>query len=393
MSLPLNTFPGFNQVGVVNPAIQAIATIINAEGVDALQGIPPETVAWAKQGTRVTKMNIGKGLIPIRLTSLLGFDPFEGERHYHELSVSTVEVGVTPYALNVRWPVQINMSDIPALISLYGISGIANDVVDSGRAHMADLVASLMIAGQTNSSLSMTAKAYTLAQPGLATGLPLFTDGTTSGVASTNGHYSNPLDKNSRQFKNLFLNAGKITDVTAGVSVFGTMLTKMTQVPHPSKQNMTLGLQVTDVIGGTNMRQAFNRIALQQLQLEVGGSTYAAATSNIYSQDMLAKMAAVTSASGSSAIRYWIAPQLDAHPYLVAHPTYQMWYAVSQTRPSLKWAELAGPNTDFVPQITLFGDGSEECKRSRKISLLGDLDAGIAAGLPHCISAWFETTP
>jgi hypothetical protein len=388
MALPLNAFPGITQVGVVNPAILAIATIINAEGVEAVQGIPPETIAWAKQGTRITKMNVGQGLIPIRLTSLLGFDPFEGERHYHELSVSTVKVGVTPYSLNVRWPVQLNMSDIPALMNLYGISGIANDVVDHGRAHMADLVASLMIAGQTNSVLSMVAKAYTLPQPGLANGLPLFSDGATSGSTT---HYSNPLDINSRQFANLYGAAGKITDVTAGVSVFGKMLTDMTQVPHPSKQNMTLGLQVTDVIGGTNMRQAFNQIALQQLHLDVGGATYAAATTNIYSQDMLAKMAAVTSASGSSAVRYWIAPQLDAHPYLVAHPTYQMWYAVSQTRPTLKWAELAGPNADFIPQITLFGDGSEECRKTRKISLLGDLDAGIAAGLPHCIKAYFET--
>jgi len=242
-SLPLDLFPGFSSVGLVSPAVIALATTFNAEGVSALSGIPPQTVAWADVGSRVTKMSIGQGLIPIRMTSLLGFEKMEGERHYHPLSVSTVKVGVNPYSLALEWPVQVQNSN---LADVYGISGVASDVVEHARAYKADLLASLIIAGMTNSALSMTAKAYTLPQPGLANGLPLFSDGSTSGSTK---HYSNPIDSNSKQFANLFLNAGKITDS----GVMSTVLTNMTQVPHPSKADMTLGLQVTDIFGGTNM--------------------------------------------------------------------------------------------------------------------------------------------
>jgi hypothetical protein len=388
-TLPLDTFPGFSQVGVVNPSVLALATIFNGEGIEALQGIPTQNVAWADVGSRVTKMMIGKGLIPIRLTSLLGFEPMEGERHYHPVNVSTVEVKVAPYQLNLEWPVQLEQAGIQAIKDVYGISGIANDVVEHARAYKADLVASLLIAGQTNSSLSMTAKAYTLAQPSLANGLPLFSDGSTSGSTT---HYANPTDSNSKQFSNLTLNAGKIT----ASGVMSTVLTDMSQVPHPSKNNMTLGLQVTDIIGGTNMLGPFINAALQQLALQTTTSpgNIGVASTNVFTNEMLSKVNTVfANVSGLGAVRYHIAPQLDAHPYIVAHPTYQMWYAISQSRPSLKWAELGGPNPQFTPMITLFGDQSEECKKSRKIRLLGDLDGGIAAGMPHAIHAYFETTP
>jgi hypothetical protein len=46
-----------------------------------------------------------------------------------------------------------------------------------------------------------------------------------------------------------------------------------------------------------------------------------------------------------------------------------------------------------MPQITLMGDGTEYAKLHRKVGLFGDIDAGIAAGLPHAIQAYFETTP
>ena len=384
-SLPLDLFPGFSSVGLVSPAVIALATTFNAEGVSALSGIPPQTVAWADVGSRVTKMSIGQGLIPIRMTSLLGFEKMEGERHYHPLSVSTVKVGVNPYSLALEWPVQVQNSN---LADVYGISGVASDVVEHARAYKADLLASLIIAGMTNSALSMTAKAYTLPQPGLANGLPLFSDGSTSGSTK---HYSNPIDSNSKQFANLFLNAGKITDS----GVMSTVLTNMTQVPHPSKADMTLGLQVTDIFGGTNMLGPFLTMALQTLSLQTTTSpgNIGVASTNVFSQEALAKANSVISAYGLNSVRYHIAPQLDSHPYIVANPTKQMWFAVSQTRPSLKWAELAGPNTEFVPQVTLFGDGSEEARKSRMIRLIADLDGGVAAGLPHSIAAYFETTP
>ena len=284
---------------------------------------------------------------------------------------------------------QLNGAGAPTgLAEFYGISGVAGDVVDHARALKADMMASLLIAGQTNSALSMTALAYTLAQPGYPNGLPLFSDGSTSGAAK---HYSNPLDVNSRQFKNLTLNAGKITDT----GVFGNCMLDMTQVPHPSKSNMTMGLEVTDVIGGTNMLIPFYTLAIQQLALQTTTSpaNLAAATTNIYNPELLAKASSMIGVSGLAPWRFWIAPQLDSHPYLVAHPTYQMWYTVSRTRASGCWAEAGATNKEFVPKVTVMGEGSEEAIKSRKVRLLSDMDGGAAAGLPHFIHQYLETTP
>jgi hypothetical protein len=257
--------------------------------------------------------------------------------------------------------------------------------VQHARAAKADMVASVLMAGFTNSSLGVTAKALTLPQPGNANGLPLFVD------ATQTKHYANPLDATSARFANLFLNAGKIT----ATDVMGTVLTNMTQVPHPSKANMTLGNEVTDLIGGTSMLIPFWKLAIQALSLETTTSpgNLAAATTNPYSGDTIAKATAAIGVSGLSPWRFWIAPQLDAHPYLVANPTKQMWIAISRTRNGAAWCEMAGPNTEFAPVVTLLGDGTEEARKTRKVRLFGDLDGGAAAGLPHFAQMYFETTP
>lgn len=383
-----NLFPGFTSYGVVSDQVKELATTFNAEGVEALQTIPDKPVMWAELGSRVTVAPF-QGKIPVRLTSLLGYEPFEGERKYHQVMVSAVQVKVAPWQLNLEWAIQLANSGIPQLQNYYGISGIAGDVVGHARAFKADLLATLIMAGMTNASLGMIASAFTLPQPGLPNGLPLFSDGSTSGSSQ---HYSNPLDLRSKKFSNLFLNATKIETG----DVMGTVQTNMSQIPHPSKANMTLGLEVTDLIGPTNMLIPFAKLAIQNLSLQTVTSpaNLAAATTNIYNPTTIMENAGkMIGAAGITPWRFWIAPQLDAHPYVVANPTKQMWLAVSRTRPSLCWAELGGPNKEFMPKITLMGDGTEEAIKSRKVRLLSDIDGGIAAGLPHCIAQYFETTP
>lgn len=384
MGLPLNIFPGFSSFGVVSDQVKEIATVFNAEGVEALQSIGEKQVAWADVGVRVSKADF-KAKIPVRLTSLMGFEAFNGERRYHPVSVASVAVNVTPWSLGLEWPIQFMSSGIAQLQDFYGISGVANDVVQHARAQKADMVASVIMGGFTNTALGVTAKALTLPQPGLASGLPLFVD------ASQTKHYANPLDINSSRFANLYLGAGKITDV----GVMGKVLTDMTQVPHPSKANMTLGNEVTDIIGGTAMLEPFWKLAIQTLSLETATSpaSLGVASSNPYSVENMAKATSMIGVSGLTPWRFWIAPQLDAHPYLVANPTKQMWITISRTRQGSAWCEMAGPNTTFAPMITLLGDGTEEARKTRKVRLFGDLDGGAAAGLPHFVKKYFETTP
>lgn len=384
MGLPLNIFPGFTSYGVVSDQVKEIATVFNAEGVEALQSIGEKQVAWADVGTRVSKADF-RAKIPVRLTSLMGFEMFNGERRYHPVTVASVAVNVIPWSLGLEWPIQITQSGNVQLQDFYGISGVANDIVQHARAQKADMVASVIMGGFTNAALGVTAKALTLAQPGLPNGIPLFVD------ATQTKHYANPLDPNSARFANLYLGAGKITDA----GVMGKTLLDMTQVPHPSKANMTLGNEVTDLIGGTAMLEPFWRLAIQTLSLETTTSpaNLAVASSNPYSVDNMARATSMVGVSGLAPWRFWIAPQLDAHPYLVANPTKQMWLAVSRARQGSAWCEMAGPNTTFAPTITLLGDGTEQARITRKVRLFGDLDGGAAAGLPHFAKMYFETTP
>lgn len=383
-SLPLSIFPGFTSFGVVSDQVKEIATVFNAEGAAALSGVPEAMTAWADVGTRVSPASF-QAKIPVRLTSLLGFEPFNGDRNYHPLTVAAVTVKVAPWSLGLEWPVQFSESGIAKIEEFYGVSGVADDVVQHARAFKADLVASLIMAGFTNTALGLTAKALTLPQPGQPNGLPLFVD------AAQTKHYANPLDANSGRFANLHLGAGKITDS----GVMGTVLTDMVQVPHPSKANMTLGNEVTDLIGGTGMLIPFWQLAIQTLSLQTTTSpgNLAAATTNIYNPELASQASRMVGVSGLAPWRFWIAPQLDAHPYLVANPGKQMWLAVSGKKRGAAWAELAGPTKDFTPKVTLLGDGTEEARKSRKIRLFGDIDGGAAAGLPHFVQKYFETTP
>ena len=274
--LPFQLFPGFDMKGVVSPALLEAATVFNLEGLQALQGIPEDKIAWADLGTRVS---IGEFevKVPINLTSLVGFRPFEGTRHFHEMVASTVTVRPVPWDMSMSWPLALQTASNPTLQAAYNFAGYAPMVVQNARAHKADLVASVVNAGFTGATLGVTAQALTLPQGGGAypSGLPLFTDGTI-----TPAHFANPLDANSARFNNWFYNVGKIT----ATDVFGTVLQKMTEVPHASKANMTMGLGVTDIVGPTWMLIPFIQLAAQTLSLQTTTSpaNLAAATTNIY---------------------------------------------------------------------------------------------------------------
>lgn len=385
-ALPIPAFPGFTHFGVVADQVKEIVVTFNAESIDALNSVPDKSVAWADVGTRVTQ-GMFEVKIPIRLAASLGFTPFDGTRKYQKLNIAAPIVKTTPFDLNFEWPIQIQQSGITQLAEFYGASGLAQAVVDAGRAYKAQLVASLIINGFTNTALGVTATALTIPQPGNPNGLPLFTDGST-----TAKHYAHPFNANSGRFANLFLGAGTFQ------SAIGTVLTNMARVPHPSLPNMPLGAEVTDFIGGTNMLIPFWQTAIQTLSLQTTTTpgNIGAATTNIYNPDLIKQAGAekLVGASGLAPWRFWIAPQLDAHPYLVANPTAQMWIAVCDKGPAKgSWAELAAPNKAFTPVTQLLGDGSEEAKKTRMVRMLNDLDAGVAAGLPHFAAMYFEGTP
>lgn len=416
MGNPIQMFPGFTSRGVISPAVLELATQFNFEGIDALSGVPEKAVRWGDIGTRVSlSSGVGQVSIPVRLSSMFGFKPFEGERHYNQVSVSRIATTVAPFQLNFEWPLDLMKN--PSAAEVYGFSGLASDIVAGARLHKCNTLASILFEGFKSATIAASYGSYgangratTIDQPGYtaaaATALPLFSggiayDGTTEITAK---HFANPLDANSPRFANLFYGIGKLTDsacartvagqMSTGDSVFGTMLTRMSQVPHPTFADMTLGLEVTDLVGPTWMLIPFWQAAIQQLSLAVSGSAVAA-TTNIYNPDRVkeAGAEALMGAAGLAPWRFWIAPQLDAHPYAKANAGKQFWFAVSQSKKSLTWAELAATSKEYVPKVTLLGDGTEEATKYDKVRLISDLKSGGAAGLPHCIQMYTETAP
>ena len=110
----------------------------------------------------------------------------------------------------------------------------------------------------------------------------------------------------------------------------------------------------------------------------VGGTGVAAAVSNIYT-------------AGMTPCRYWIAPQLDADPYVVANPGKHLWIAISRKLFGAHPIEMVAPTKEFTPTLQFFGDGSEMAAQTRKVHLIGDLDAGAAPGIPHVYARYEET--
>jgi hypothetical protein len=376
--MSLNIFPGFTSVGVVSPDIAAAAVTFNSEAVNALQNIDRSLYAWADISTFEVKMSIGEGVIPINLTALLGFKSFAGgERKYHQLSVSAAKVNVSSFDLNMEWDIRLNESGNTVLKDAYALAGLPAMIINQAQAHKADMLAALLEAGLTNSALGMTARALTYRQPGYDAGLPLFSDG-----SATAAHFSNPLDSQSPTFVNQYYGAGQLTTPT----VLAKCLTDMMLVPHPTKQNMTLGAQVTDIFGPTFMVPHFQKVLLQTLSLEGG-----AATSNVLTPEML-RQGQSLGLAGLAPFRCHVVPQLNNHPYVLANPGKQFWFTVSKNLPGTFFAATATPN-GWNPRITLLGDGTEEAIKSKKIRMIGDLEAGVAAGMPHVIKCYTETTP
>jgi hypothetical protein len=414
---PLQMFPGFTAKGLVSDAVIEAATIFNTEGLDSLSGIPERALQWAEHGVRVTGgIMAGQAKIPVRLSPLHGFEPKSNVRTFNQVLLAAITAQVNPYDLNYEWPLPLQGSPVE---KLYGFEGLAGDILSAARAMKPDVVASLLYEGFYSVAISATygasganGNARTIAQPGQPTGLPLFSGGAASDGLTliTAKHYANPLLAGSARFSNLYYGIGKITDMacartTSGDAagqmstsdpVFGTMLTRMSQVPHPSKLNMTMGLDVTHIVGPTWMKIPFLQAAIQELSLQVGGSTYAAATSNIFNLKKLRDSGQADQFFGPNGFTPWqfhIAPQLDAHPYALANAGKQFWFAISTTRPNLCWAELAAPTKEFTPRIVLMGENTENAQMHNKIQLLGDMAAGGACGLPHSIAMFTETAP
>lgn len=393
---PIQAFPGFQWSSVVSPEVQEIVTTINVESLDALNKIPEAMYRWADRGSKVSP-GVGTVKVPIRLPSSMAFQPFQygGTRSYNSIDIAAPVIKVNPWDLNFAWPMIWNdIGTGGTLTDFMGVAGLASMIVTASRAYKAQLVASLFYKGLTSAALGLTAEALTIAQPGLPNGNALFTNGTDSPL-----HYAHPFRPDSPRFANAFPAYGTFAER------YIDSLVSMTQVPHPSLPNMTMGNEVTDVVGPTWMRDRFFTMAVQTLAMQaqtIGGLPVAAGTTNPLALETLGKFTKNTfiGASGFMPQTFWICPALDSHPYFTANSNANMvtgprggpadmWINICASDPTQTWCELAAPTKEFTPRSHLYGDGDPLSQSQRRVRLETDLDAGVAAGLPHFVQMFF----
>lgn len=354
-----NIFPGLTVIGVVSPSVQELAVTFNMEAVNALQMPVEEDLAWSEMAG-VTPA-VFKGKIPIDFTALDGFEPFHGTRSYKQIDVAALEVDVLQWQRNLEWDIRLGEGGVE-ISGAYNLANKAQAMVAHARVMRARLAASVIMQGTPGTDKARVYEGNAI--PGA--GKSLF----------NTTHFANPLFADSRTFSNYYAAAGLFSPTT-----FATTRKNMRTIPSPALSAETLGLQVTDIIGPSIMEEPFRQVSMALLSLQtqvVGGDAVGAATSNIY-------------AAGMTPWRFWIAPQLDADPYLVANPGKHLWIAVSRKLPGARGIEMVAPTKEFTPRIQLWGDGTELAMQTRKIHLTADLDAGAAAGLPHVIARYEET--
>lgn len=351
-------FPGLTTIGVVSPSVQELAITFNLEAINALQMPVDEDLAWADM-CGVTPA-LFRGKVPLDFTALDGFEEFKGVRTFKQIDVAAITADVNQWQRNLEWDLRFTQAGAE-IQGVYNVANYAQAMVQHARVMKARLAASVIMQGTPGTNQAQVYAGNSI--PGA--GKSLF----------NTAHLANPLDAGSRTFSNYHAAAGAFSPTT-----FATTRKDMRTVPSPVLGAETLGLQVTDVIGPSFMEEPFRQVqlALLTLQTTTVPGNIGVAASNIYN-------------AGLTPWRFWIAPQLDADPYVVANPTKHMWISVSRKLVGARPIEMVAPTKEFTPRIQLFGDGTEMAAMTRKVHLVGDLDAGAAAGLPHVIHRYEET--
>lgn len=395
--LPLKLFPGNPWSATAPQQAQELITTWNLDEIDALQTDPGADLAWSKIGT---KTNVGTGIVKVfhNMPQRMDYVPFTGARTYNTVDVVANVVKVQGNSLNFTYPMiwdqmgngyKLMSPSDGGLVAFMGINGMAPKFVQSGQHLRAQIAATLFYSGLYSTALGLTTpSAVTYAQPNNQNGIALFTDGL--GAEGTPGakHYANPTMANSARFANVFPAFGSFANN------FGASLAKMAQIPHATLSNITNGARVTDVFGGTGMRDQFYRMMISDLVPVIGTGTATAALAAVSNPYTLAKSLGLTEENFAGTAfgprRFWILPQLDNHPYLVANPTADFWINVAAAPGRPAWAQLASNSADFVPTFHFYGAGDPRAQSERLCRFETDLDAGGAAGDPGSIQMFMS---
>ncbi len=404
--LPLEAFPGNPWSSSAPQTTLELITSYNLIEQDMLTRPPTADIGWATVGT-LTSVGTGIIKVPTVIPQRTYFTPFKpgGDRDYQNIDVVATEIRPGPYDLNFwvpmiwdeignGWNLKSAAPD-GSLLEFVGMGTLAKTYVTAGLHHRAQLVASLTYAGLYMTSIGLTAPtARCFPEPSNPNGIALFTDGTGAEGSGGAKHYANPTVAANGRAANVFPAFG------AFAATYGASLARMAVVPHATLPNVTFGAHVTDTIGPTYMRSRFWEMAVSSLILQsvtTGPGTLAAATTTNAYSDAISRLAqsGITQENFLGVAfgprRFWVAPQLDNHPYYSynsgQHMTdgpnggpSDMWINLCADPDQPTWAKLGCNNANFVPTYRMYGPGDPLAMSQKMMRWEGDLDAGVSAG-------------
>lgn len=404
-AVPIKAFPG-NPWSAKTPAqARELITTWDLEELDALKTDPGPDLMWVEKGTK-TKVGVGVVKVFSNMPQRMDYQPFRfgGDRVYNSVDVVGTEIKPMPFDLNFAYPMvfdqmgngyKLMSSTGGGLVDFVGINGMAEQFVIGGRHLKSQLAASIFHLGLYSTALALTApQARTYEQPNNEDGIALFTDGTGADGSGGEMHYSNPTLAGSPRFKNVYPAFGTFA------TKFGASLAVMAKKPHALLPNVTSGARVTDVFGPTHMRDQFFRMMVSDLVLQAGSGAANVSVAAVTNPYTLAKSMGLDEenflGTAFGPRRFWILPQLDTHPYVLAHPTdgpdggpADFWINLAAGPKDPPWAYLASNSKDFVPTFHFYGAGDPKAQSERRCRFETDLDGGAAAGNPGVIDMFF----
>lgn len=371
----LDTAPGLTWIGTRSAATRELATKVDARWL--LHMRQKAAVQWwtpfadfigVDDETEIAKF-------PIDFEDLGLWQIMEGER---------VARAVKPLQYQTIYPKPfyrdrtIPMKDIRR--NKFGewpdkISGLAI----SAQRMMGALVRDVLFSTGTS---GLSSKVYTY-QGGQGGTQPLIYNG---------GHYCDPTDTAaSSTFGNLHTSTDQAASGNAlfckgatAFSVAGWETVEATYMGRPGPGGVPLDMRVKWVLGGSAMKPKFKRLFKRTLILEDSTSgPAAAATSNIHTSEMIDAM------YGEEVVICVVSGWLDTHPYLVANPTADQYWTLSNTYPARGLGLVA--SNGGAPRIRLLDEGSEYEILNDAVLIKGTLDMGIGAAFPHVFDEWRST--
>lgn len=391
--------------------INSLFTQWNLDEAESLMTDPEPDCKWANQGTSL-KPGVGRVTHVHTLPQSGELTPFDGKRKYFSVSAVAKSVEPAPEQLNYEVPMVwlpgdtgyrlVAVSTDGSMVDILGANGaglgaVTSAYVASGRVRKALHVANLFFSSMYCTAHGITAPTkFTYATPTNPNGHALFSDGT--GADGTPGakHHANPAYAGSARFANVFPAYGEF------IANSGRSFAAMTTIPNAIFPSTRASQFVTDIVGPTRMIEKFWIHMIQTLSPQLFQSitgVAAAATTNPHSREaqlMAAGMSPESFLGQTFGVRrYWIAPQLDDHPYCVDNPNKDMWVNISiggekDARKALTWAKGAANNETCTPLMRFYGPGDARAQSERKARWEGDLDIAFEPGSPNRIQVFFE---